>query len=86
MLPVQPLTVQIVGTPVAGRIRPQLEPMVGIFLNMLALRVDLGGDPTFVELVGRARDASLGAFDHQDVAFEQLLADLRPARQPGRQG
>ncbi len=74
----------IVGTPVAGRVRPELEPMVGMFLNMLALRVDTGGDPTFTELVGRVRDVSLGAFDNQEVSFEELLADLRPTRDVSR--
>ena len=74
----------IVGTPVAGRIRPEVEPLVGAFLNMLALRVDLSGDPSFDELVHRVRDVALDAFDNQDIAFEHLLAELSPERDPSR--
>lgn len=73
-----------VGTPVAGRVRPELEDMVGVFLNTLALRSDLGGDPTFAELVGRVRDDSVDAFSNQDVPFERLLAELQPARDLSR--
>jgi amino acid adenylation domain-containing protein len=74
----------IVGTPVAGRVRPEVEPLVGAFLNMLPLRVDLAGDPTFEQLLGRVRDVCLDAFDNQDIAFEQLLAELSPDRDISR--
>ena len=74
----------IVGTPVAGRVRSEVEQLVGVFLNMLPLRVDLGRDPTFEELLGRVRDVCLDAFDNQDIAFEQLLAELSPDRDISR--
>src|SRR6185436_4050713 len=74
----------LVGTPVAGRERSELEELIGLFLNNLVLRVDLSGCHTGRVLVERAREAALGAFAHQDIPFEKLLQDLQPERDLSR--
>ncbi|MFK4071137.1 MupA/Atu3671 family FMN-dependent luciferase-like monooxygenase [Streptomyces sp. NPDC029674] len=68
------------GTPVAGRLRPEVEPLIGFFVNTLVMRVNAGGEPTFDELLRRVRATALGAFDHQDLPFEQLVEELQPER------
>ncbi|GAA2526042.1 amino acid adenylation domain-containing protein [Winogradskya humida] len=73
-----------IGTPVAGRDRPEVENLIGFFVNTLVLRADLSGDPSFGELLGRVRDDALGAYEHQDVPYEQVINALRPGRDPSQ--
>ena len=75
----------VVGTPVANRNRPEIEEVVGFFVNMLALRTDFGGNPSFAELLGRVRRVAMEAYDHTDVPFERLVDELSPGRDLSRQ-
>ena len=73
-----------IGSPTAGRPHGELEPLVGMFVNLLTMRVDCGGDPTFVELLTRVREGTLDAYAHQDLPFEQLINELNHTRDVGR--
>jgi amino acid adenylation domain-containing protein len=70
----------VVGTPVAGRLRPELEELIGYFANTLALRTDMSGNPTFRELLARVRETTVSAFDHQELPFEKIVEVLQPER------
>ncbi|HET9625187.1 MAG TPA: condensation domain-containing protein, partial [Kofleriaceae bacterium] len=69
-----------IGTPVANRAQPELEGLIGVFINTVVLRIDAGGAPSLGELVQRVREVTTGAFAHQDLPFEQLVDELRPER------
>ena len=73
-----------VGTAVANRNRREIEPLIGFFVNTLALRTDLSGDPSLEQAVGRVRQTALDAYAHQDLPFEVLVEALGVERQPGR--
>jgi amino acid adenylation domain-containing protein len=76
----------VVGTPTAGRSHEATEGLIGFFVNTIALRTRLDGDPTFVELIRRVRETTLGVFEHQDVPFEKLTMELQRAGQLGPHG
>nr|UXE46116.1 linear gramicidin synthase subunit B [uncultured bacterium] len=73
-----------VGSPVANRTRPETEPLIGYFVNMLALRADLSGNPTVGELLARVRAVTLEAFDNQEIPLEILILALQPQRDASR--
>ncbi|MFZ0548313.1 MAG: amino acid adenylation domain-containing protein [Candidatus Promineifilaceae bacterium] len=74
----------IIGSPVSGRNRPILEGLVGLFVNSLVLRTDLSGSASFLDVLARVQKTSTEAFAHQETAFELLLRELQPERDPGR--
>jgi amino acid adenylation domain-containing protein len=70
----------IVGSPIANRNRAEVEPLIGLFVNVLALRTDLSGDLSFQELLARVKSTALEAYVHQDLPFEKLVEELQPSR------
>nr|WP_274610402.1 condensation domain-containing protein [Pseudomonas sp. TH31] len=70
----------VVGTPVANRQRPELEPLIGFFANTLALRVTTERETTVTELLTRIKNQTLAAYSHQDLPFEQVVSALQPTR------
>jgi amino acid adenylation domain-containing protein len=74
----------LVGTPIAGRNHAEIEPLIGFFVNMVALRTNFDDNPSFKDLLKQVREGALGAYSHQDVPFELLVEELQPTRAIGR--
>ncbi|HEX5601381.1 MAG TPA: amino acid adenylation domain-containing protein, partial [Pyrinomonadaceae bacterium] len=70
----------LVGTPILGRNRKEMEGVVGFFVNTLAIRANLDGAPTFREMLAQVKQTCLAAYAHQDIPFDRLVEELRPAR------
>ncbi|WP_394849181.1 amino acid adenylation domain-containing protein [Pendulispora brunnea] len=73
----------VVGTPIANRTRSEIEGLIGFFVNTLALRTHLGGNPAFLNLLERVRDVALQGYAHQDIPFEQVVEAVRASRDTG---
>lgn len=70
----------IVGVPIANRNRAEIEGLIGFFVNSLALRTSLSGNPSFHDLLMRVRESALGAYAHQDLPFDKLVEEISPER------
>lgn len=70
----------VVGAPIANRTRVEIESLIGFFVNTLVLRTCLNGDPSFIEALSRVRKTTLDAYEHQDVPYEKLVAEIQPER------
>ena len=70
----------VIGTPIAGRNREEVENLIGFFINTLPLRIDLTKNPTFASLLARVKQTALEGYEHQDLPFEKLVEELKPER------
>jgi len=70
----------VVGTPIAGRTRTEIEGLIGFFVNTLAMRTDLSGDPRFVDVLQRVKRTATEAYGHQELPFEKLVEEIQPDR------
>ncbi len=75
----------LVGTPFANRNRTEIENLIGFFVNTIVLRTDLSGHPSFLELLKRVKEVTLGAQANQDVPFDKIVAEVQPERERNRQ-
>lgn len=74
----------LVGSPVSGRDRPELEGLVGLFVNTIVLRTNFSDEPTFRELLKRVRSTTVAAYSNQELPFEKIIEELNPARDLSR--
>jgi non-ribosomal peptide synthetase component F len=70
----------VVGADIANRNRGEIENLIGFFINMLVMRSDLSGNPSFTSVMDQVRETALGAFAHQDLPLEKMVEELRPGR------
>src|SRR4051812_1396563 len=73
-----------IGVPMLSRVEPELEEVVGLFVNMMVLRSDLSGDPSFSDLLARTLDTAIDLYEHQDVPFHFIVDRVQPERDPSR--
>merc|ERR1712131_373472 len=69
-----------VGSPISNRNRREIEGLIGFFVNSLVMYTDLGGNPSFTEVLNRVKQTALEAYGHQDIPFEKLVEELQPER------
>lgn len=74
----------VIGTGITGRTKSELEALIGSFVNIIVIRTDMSGDPTFIELVNRVRHVTLDAIAHQELPFGKLIQELAPERDHSR--
>ncbi len=74
----------LIGTATGGRKHPEVQRLMGVFINTLVMRTNLSGNPTFRELLGRVREVTIEATSHQDIPFEYLVKELQPDREMGQ--
>lgn len=74
----------LIGTPISGRHYPNLENIIGFFINILILRADMSGNPCFIDFLQRNKEMILNAYRHQDLPFEKLVSALNPERVTGK--
>ena len=73
----------VIGSPIAGRSRSEVQELIGFFVNLLLMRLDLSGNPTVDTFYKRVKNMALGAFSHQDLPVDRLLEVMEVERQPG---